>query len=316
MMIRPLHATDALSMAAFLARGAGRELAAETWPRTPPESRRPTFGGLIFGALFPSPRDRTVGLARSNGRLSGLVVAPARVSGLVWDVEHLRSDDHSTAVELLRWIGQRAREVRAHRVFIDTQDGATGAEIASRAGFERYSEGVTYRLSPGFPRDPVDTVPARPRLRSDDQPLFQLYSAAVPANVRAAEAMTHEEWAALYPGRKPWTPAILGNRQDYVWEMGSRVAGWMRVVYGQRSQFLELIVHPSYEAYVDRMVRYALVQMSTKAPVLIDVREYQGALRIALERAGFRAVESYAVWVLQLAERVAEPKIAVAHVPA
>lgn len=315
-MIRPLHATDAVTVAAFLARGAGRELAAETWPRTPPESRRPTFASLMLGALLPATGDRAIGLSGSSGRLSGLVVAQARASGLVWDVEHLRSEDHGIAVELLRWIGGRALEARAHRVFIDTPEGATGSEVASRAGFERYSEGVTYRLSPGFPRDPADAVPARPRLRSDDQPLFQLYSAAVPANVRAAEAMTHEEWAALYPGRKPWTPAILGNRQDYVWEMGSRVVGWMRVVYGQRSQFLDLMVHPSHEAYADRMVRYALVQMSTKAPVLVDVREYQGAVRTALERAGFQAIESYAVWVRQLAERIPEPKIAAAQVPA
>jgi len=315
-MIRPLRATDALSIGAFLARGAGRELAAKTWPRTPPESRRPAFPGLVISALSPSTRDQTVGIARSGSRLTGLVVARARASGMVWDVEHLRADDHGTGVELLRWIGQRALEARAHRVFIDTEDGAIGSEVASRARFERYSEGVTYRLDPGFPRNPEDTVPARPRLRSDDLPLFQLYSAAVPANVRAAEAMTHEEWAALYPGRKLWTPAILGNRQDYVWEMGSRVVGWMRVVYGQRSQFLELLVHPSHEAYLDRIVRYALVQMSTKAPVLVDVREYQGALRIVLERTGFQAVESYAVWVLQLAERVTEPSIAAAHVPA
>jgi len=315
-MIRPLRATEALAIGAFLARGGGRELAAGTWPRTPPESRHPTFPGLAMSALSPSRRDQTVGIARSGGRPSGLVIAQARASGLVWDVEHLRADDHGTGVELLRWVGQRALAARAHRVFIDTEDGALGSEVASRAGFERYSEGVSYRLDPGFPRNPEDTVPARPRLRSDDLPLFQLYSAAVPANVRAAEAMTHEEWAALYPGRKLWTPTILGNRQDYVWEMGSRVVGWMRVFYGQRSQFLELLVHPSHEAYLERMVRYALVQMSTKVPVLVDVREYQGALRIVLERAGFKPVGSYAVWVLQLAERIAEPNIAAAHVPA
>jgi hypothetical protein len=316
-MIRLLRATDALAIGAFLAHGAGRELAAETWPRTPPEARRPGFLGLTLGALFPARHNQTVGIARgASGRISGLVLARARAGGMVWDVEHVRTQDAATGVELLRWIGQRALAVRARRVFIDTPDEASGSEVASRARFERYSDGTTYRLSPGFSRDAADTVPARPRLGSDDLPLFQLYSAAVPANVRAAEAMTHEEWAALYPGRKLWTPAILGNRQDYVWEMGSHVAAWMRVVYGQRAQFLDLLIHPSHEAYAERMVRYALVQMSTKAPVVIDVREYQGALRVALEKAGFQPVESYAVWVLQLAERVAEPSIAAAQVPA
>ncbi len=315
-MIRSLHATDAPALGAFLARGAGREIAAATWPRTPPEGRRPSFANLMVGALFPARNNQTVGLARVGGRLSGLAVARFRAEGMVWDVEHLRAEEPDTAIDLLRWVGDQALQSRARRVFIDTEDSAVGSEVAGRAGFERYSEGVTYRLNPGFAREATDTVPARPRLRSDDQPLFQLYSAAVPANVRAAEAMTHDEWAALYPGRKLWTPAILGNRQDYVWEMGARIGGWMRVVFGQRAQLLELLVHPSHEAQTERMLRYALVQMSTKAPVLIDVREYQGALRLVLERIGFQPVDSYAVWVLQLAERVAEPSIAAAHVPA
>jgi len=128
--------------------------------------------------------------------------------------------------------------------------------------------------------------------------------------------MTHEEWAALYPGRKLWTPAILGTRQDYVWEMGTRIAGWMRVVFGQRSQFLDLLVHPSHEGYAERMVRWALMQMSTKVPVVIDVRDYEAAVRGALESAGFQPHEPYSVWVRQLAARVAEPKLAAARAPA
>jgi len=315
-MIRSLRVFDAPALGAFLARGGGKEIAAPTWPRTPPENRHPTFAQLMSGGLFPARHNQLVGVTRSGGRMSGLVVARFRAEGTVWDVEHLRTDEPEAAIELLRWVGDRAVQARARRVFIDTDDGALGSEVASRAGFERYSEGVTFRLDPGFPRGGTDSVPARPRLRSDDQPLFQLYSAAVPANVRAAEAMTHEEWAALFPGRKLWTPAILGNSQDYVWEMGPRVGGWMRVVYGQRAQMLDLLVHPQSEAQTDRMLEYALVQMSAKAPVLIDVREYQGALRLVLERIGFKPVDSYAVWVLQLAERVAEPSISAAQVPA
>jgi hypothetical protein len=45
------------------------------------------------------------------------------------------------------------------------------------------------------------------------------------------------------------------------------------------------------------------------------VREYQGAAGAALQRAGFRPVDSYAVWVRQLAERVAEPARAAVRAP-
>ena len=172
-----------------------------------------------------------------------------------------------------------------------------------------------WRLDPGFSREVGDSLPARPRLRVDEVGLFQLYNATVPANVRLAEAMTNEEWAALYRGPKLWAPKLIADRQDYVWELGSRVVGWMRVIYGQRGQFLELLIHPSYESYGDRMVRNALVQMSSKAPVLADVREYQGAASAALQRAGFRSGDTYAVWVRQLTERVAEPSRSAVRAP-
>jgi len=109
---------------------------------------------------------------------------------------------------------------------------------------------------------------------------------------------------------------MLGDRQDYVWEFGPRVVGWMRVIFGARAQSLDLLVDPTYESYLPRMLKYALVQMSAKAPVLIDVREYQGTVQTALEECGFRPVYSYLLWVLQLANRVPESKWApVARTP-
>jgi len=56
------------------------------------------------------------------------------------------------------------------------------------------------------------------------------------------------------------------------------------------------------------MLKYALVKMSAKAPVLVDVREYQGSVQAALEEGGFRPVHPFLLWVLQLANRVPESK--------
>jgi len=248
------------------------------------------------------------GIDFQNGRILGIVEMRARASGLSWDIEHLRAVDEDTAAELARWSCERAMTARARRIFLATPADGEEADFPRRAGFEQYSEGSTYRLEPGFLRDQEDALPARPRLRSDEIPLFQLYNAVVPANVRSAEALTQEEWVALYPGRKLWAPRVLGDRQDYVWEFGTRVVGWMRVIYGARAQSLDLLVDPTYEAYLPRMLKYALVQMSAKAPVLVDVREYQGAVQSALEEGGFRPVHPYLLWVLQLANRVPESK--------
>jgi hypothetical protein len=89
----------------------------------------------------------------------------------------------------------------------------------------------------------------------------------------------------------------------------------MRVTYGQRSQALDALVHPMYEAYADRMVRYGLTQMSPKVPVLSDVREYQGGVRAALERAGFRPGPRFQAWYRALASRVVEPGLATLRAP-
>jgi hypothetical protein len=314
-MVRAMRAMDAVNIG-LLHQPDGRELTARTWPKAPPENYHPTLLRLLSGLAKSYTGDRKIGVAVEGDRPAGLVSSRSRASGLVWDVEHLIAPNASVAVDLLTWACDHALAAGGRRVFLETQsDDDVGEQAARRAGFERYSEGSTYVLDRGFSQEAPDSLPARPRLTSDEQGLFQLYNAAVPAPVRAAEAMTYDEWKALYPGRKAWAPSVLGNRQDFVWELGSRVIGWMRLVFGQRSQYLELLIHPLYESYADKMILNALTQMSPKVPVLVDVREYHAGLRAALEQAGFRAGASYTIWVRQLAVRVTEPATA-AQVPA
>ena len=169
-------------------------------------------------------------------------------------------------------------------------------------------------MSPGFKFERTDLFEARPRLRADEQALFQLYMAAVPAPVRSAEAMTLEEWAALYPGRKRWQPSFTGSRQQYVWELGTTLVGWLEITFGQRSQYLEMLIHPRYEDAADRLLRYALLQTSLKAPVYVTPREYQPHLSSALERAGFKLVGRHDLFVKLLAARVREPRLVPANV--
>jgi hypothetical protein len=155
---------------------------------------------------------------------------------------------------------------------------------------------------------------ARPRLRADEQGLFQLYVAAVPAPVRAAEAMTLEEWAALFPGRRRWQPSFTGSRQQFVWELGTSLVGWLEITFGQRSQFIELLIHPRYEEAADRLLRYALLQVSPRAPVYVSARDYQAPLAAALEHAGFAQAGRHDLYVKLLAARVAEPRLVPAKV--
>jgi hypothetical protein len=313
---RSMRVMDALALGPF-PRKAWPELTALTWPKAPPENIHPTLLRLLSGVARSYSGTYRVGVSTGEGSITGLVISRARANGIVWDVQNLSEVDAWGAADLLSWVGENVLAVRGRRIFLQTPILGLGAEAAPKAGFERYGEGTTLRLDAGFfvPRE-ANEFPARPRLSSDEQGLFQLYSASVPAPVRAAEAMTHEEWSALYPGHKVWAPSVLAGRVDFVWELGSRVIGWMRLVYGQRSQYLELLVHPMYESHADKMVVSALSQMSAKVPVLVDVREYHAGARAAFERAGFHAGASYTLWVRQLAARIPEPAVAAAQAPA
>jgi len=335
-MARSMRPLDSLALLWKV--GRWPELTALTWPKTDPEGRRPTALSLLSDTLI-ARRHRKLGVTTMGGGLSGMSSVRARASGLVWDIEHLRTNDDTSAVDLLTWACEGVLNRQARRVFLETAPEGLGAQVARQAGFEAYSSGTMFRLPKGFMDDwtrqnrfrldgPDESVrevlqdaggnvqSPRPRLRSDEAGLFPPYSAAVPAQVRWAEAMTQEEWAALYPGRKPWAPRLVSDQDDYVWEMGGRIVAWMRVVFGQRSQLLEVLIHPLYEAYADGMLTSALAQLSTKVPVLADMREYQAGAVSALERAGFIRVDSYTAWVRQLASRVTEPNVGVIPAPA
>jgi hypothetical protein len=271
---------------------------------------------LVSASIGQAPGGQRTWVAEHAGKVVGIASARPRAGGLVWDVVHLHADDDEdrVAADLLEAVATSAGSHAARRVLLETPTGGRGVAVARRAAFERFSSSELYMLSSGFKVERTDVFEARPRLRADEQTLFQLYVAAVPAPVRAAEAMTLEEWAALYPGRKRWKPSFTGSRQQYVWELGTSMVGWMEVTFGQRSQFIELLVNPRYEDATDRLVRYALLQVSPKAPVYVRAHAYQPALASAVQRAGFRLAAQHELFVKLLAARVREPRLVTANV--
>src|SRR5579875_1470925 len=152
---------------------------------------------------------------------------------------------------------------------------------------------------------------ARPRARGDEHALFQLYTAAVPAPARAAEALTLEEWAALHKGARRWSPRQLSGRRQFVWDTGAGLAGWLELVESGRSQHLEWLVHPQHERHLDALVAGGLSCAQPRLPLYATCRAYQAGVRAALERAGFALVAECIVLVCQLAVRVpARPLVA------
>jgi hypothetical protein len=316
MLVRTLRPIDVVALASFQRRNGGTEITAHNWPRVEPETGRVPYLNLLSTSLAHRPGGQRGWVAEQDGRMVGLATARPRAGGLVWDVANLHAvlGENTIAADLLEQVAACAGSHAARRVFLEAPAGGRGQDVARRAAFERFTSSDLFVLAPGGKIERTDLFEARPRLRADEQTLFQLYNASVPAPVRAAEAMTLEEWGALYPGRKRWQPSFSGSRQQYVWELGTSMVGWLELTFGQRSQFMDLLVHPRYEDAADRLLRYALLQVSPKAPVYVTVREYQPYLASALQRAGFRLVARHELFVRLLAARVREPRLVTANV--
>lgn len=308
-MIRAVRPTDLVALRSFLRQADTVEVTTHTWPKIQPESGHIPVLDVLGQALGRQGARHGMWAAGEGGRLVGYLASQARCDGLIWDVEHLHVARPELTVDLLEQACAHAADRGGLRVFLEVPAESGGLELARRAGFQRYAASTLLGLRPPFRVEKGAGFGARPRLRADEHSLFQLYNAAVPAPVRAAEAMTYEEWSALHPGRKRWSPTLFGERHQFVWELAAGLIGWMHVVYGQRSQFLELMIDPKYESMLDSLVAYALTQVSEKAPVYSTAREYQPSLVSALERAGFRASAQAEILVRQLAARAREPKL-------
>lgn len=310
-MIRAVRPTDLAALRSFFKRTGVVEITTHTWPKVQPESGHISLLSVLGQVIGRQGNRRGIWVGVGQlGRLAGYVVARPRCDGMVWDVEQLHAAEEAVAIELLEHTCEKAVDAGALRVFLEVPADSAGFELARRVAFERYAVSSLVRLSAPFKVDKTAGFAARPRLRADEHGLFQLYNAAVPAPVRAAEAMTYDEWSSLHRGSKKWRPSLVGDRHQYVWELSDDLIGWLEVVYGQKSQFLELMVHPRYESMLDGMLAHALTQVSEKAAVYATAREYQAALASALQRARFQPVASVDILVRQLAARVPEPKLA------
>lgn len=316
--VRPLRPTDLVALALFQRRAAPGQLAAGTWPDTEPGGVKAATLGLALHASLPRPSSRQAWVARQSGRIVGMVIARPRAGGYAWDVLDLRTptSDPLVGAELLERVAAHAARCGSRRVFLAIPADGAAQEVARRAAFERYTRSTLLSLSPGFRQERADAFEGRPRLRVDEQPLFQLYMAAVPAPVRAAEALTIEEWRGLHRGSRPWRPSLGGSRQQLVWELGTSLVGWMQITFGQRSQLLEVLIHPRYEDAADRLLRYALLQASPRAPVYLPLREYALSLERAAHQAAFQPVARHDLFVKLLAARVKQPLLARAPSPA
>lgn len=310
-MIRAVRPTDVVALASLQASASLSEVTA----LASPHARTATGSALVLRVLLhslvhPASR-RSAWVYSERGRPAALLLARWRLGGLAWDVERLLVGQacEVAAADLLEHVCQRAGLEGARRVFLEVAAESPGLEIARRAGFEKYTSSWMYVAPGDRGLSDLDSFEARPRRSSDNYQLFRLYNATVPARVRSAEALTFEEWRALFPAPPAYLPPPVRNRRHLVWELGSELVGWVALSRGAAGEFAEMLVNPKYADGLDKLIAHLLQLAQGRAPLYVRVREYQSSLAQALEKAEFQAVTESHVLVRHLAARVPEARL-------
>lgn len=238
--------------------------------------------------------------------LRGLVSARKRGSKQAWEIDCLidaAEGDSGVLLSLLDQITAAAGRSGAMKIFVRLPRGSECERSASRCGFLPYVREQVYRK-------PVDTgwayrVPdgLRRREKADPFPIFQLYTSAVPPEVRRVEGMTFGEWTAAQES--------LGRATQYVLDHDGRLGGWLRVAGdGDLGRFDMIAGHDA----VDDLVDAALAKIANRAWIYALVPEYQASLAGRLEALGFEPADAYTVLsrrtVHTVKERVKVPAVA------
>ena len=315
MLVRSLRPIDVVALASFQRRASATEITAHNWPRVEPESRRVPYLNMVSASLahragWPARLDCRAGWSH---RRPGGGASPRGRAGLGRSQPARAPGEDTVAADLLDNAAVCAGSHAARRVFLEAPTGGRGQDVARRAAFERFTSSELYVLAPGT-RLSGPICSRRDRACGQmSKHCFSSTRGGAGAGPRGRGDDAGRVGRAL-PGPQALAAELHGLAPAVRLGAGTSMVGWLEVTFGQRSQFMELLVHPRYEDAADRLVRYALLQVSPKAPVYAVAREYQPHLASALQRAGFRLAAQHELFVKLLAARVREPRLVTANV--
>jgi len=240
-----------------------------------------------------------------RGRINGLVAARPCSGPTAWIVEHLVTPhrDEEPCSELLERAAAYAERHGAQRLFLPIPNEWHLMGMVRHSGFVPCTQLLLLTLpgrSPLLGVEPKDGF--RPRIVNDDYRVFRLYNATTPAEVRLSIGMTLQQWQdAQEPQRK-------GTR-ELVLEQGDGMKGWVRLDHHGKWTKVRVTIDTDWEADPRALVAFVLAETGSRS-VWWEVPEYQGILRLLLERVGFEVAGSYRLMVKLLAARVREPSLA------
>ena len=256
---------------------------------------------------FSFATGRHTWISVKGATLRGLISARKRGSKLAWEVDCLidaAEDDSGVLMSLLDQVTSAAGRSGALKVFLRLRAGRFSERVATRCEFAPYRRERLYRRAIAEGEHHAVPEGLRRREKEDMYPLFQLYNAVVPAEVRRIEAMTYAEWSAAQEH--------LGRTTHYALPGDGRARGWLRVAGDGDIARFDLV--GEQEALAD-LIEGALAKVSNRQAAYVLAPQYDDALCSRLEEAGFEGVEEFTVLSRRTVHLVKEAKAvpAVAH---
>jgi len=285
--------TDLVALVAFDGRVYPNE--ARPWDRLGLHERGPHPLETALEQWFSFATGKHTWVSVRGATIRGLISARRRAKRSAWEAEVLIHADEDKGV-LLSLLGRMAGGVGklgAERVFLRLSADSRLIDVTREAGFFRYGQETLYRAERAGAVE-APHLALRPRVKADALGIFQLYTQAVPANVRAIEGATFREWqSALEPW--PGRPAELVLEEDGV------ITAWLRFLPGQLGRF-SLLAHPD-RADAEALVRVAAALLAGSRSVIGLVPAHDSAQARSLGQIGFAPAGDY----VALAKRLLKP---------
>jgi hypothetical protein len=236
--------------------------------------------------------------------LRGLVSARKRGNKQAWEIDCLidaADGDGGVLLSLLDQITAAAGKSGALRVFVRLPAGSELAAATQRCGFMAYAREQVYRakVDASWAHDAPEGL--RRWSKTDPYPVFQIYSATVPQEVRRIEGMTFGEWQA--------SQESLGRTTQYAIEREGSVRGRLRVAGGGDLGRFDVTAD---DDALDDLLRGAMSKIANREWIYTLAPSYAEGLIRRLDRLGFEAGEEYAV----MSRRTVMPIKDVKKVPA
>lgn len=257
-----------------------------------------------FEQWFSFATGRHTWISVKGPTLRGLVSARKRGSRLAWEIDCLinaEDNDNGVLMSLLDQVTEAAGKSGALKIYLRVPSGSALETGAARCAFVPYRYERVYRAPVADLEPAASLAVLRRRTKADMYPLFQLYNAVVPEQVRRAEGATLAEWTAAQEG--------IGRATQYVCDNEGRVDGLVRVAGDGDIGRFDILAR---DGELDGLLATAIARIANREVAYALVPHFQDGLARRLEALGFVADEDeYTV----LSRRTVRPVKSSATVP-